>query len=126
MDVVKVVSQGSSRVGKFNLSYEMLGDDVKRPMVQALLAMCTILAQYEHESGRGQEYIAACELFQPLAEGEEIPHYRIEFAFDRAFDNPELEQQRTNAGPFGFVAIRQHILRVPAASLGHAVHSLLH
>jgi hypothetical protein len=126
MEVVKIVSQGSNRVGKFRLPYELLGDDVKRPMVTALLSLCTVLDHYEHESGRGLEYIVASELFQPLIEGEEIPNYRIEFAYDRAFDNTEHEALRTNTGPFGFVAIRQHILRVPAASLGHAVNYPLH
>jgi hypothetical protein len=126
MNVVKIVSQGSNRVGKFNLSYELLNDGNERAMVAALIGLCDVISVEEHESGRGRQYICASSLFQPLTEGEEIPQYRIEFAYDREFDNQEHEDSRINAGPFGFVAIRQNILRVPAASLGHAVNSPLH
>jgi hypothetical protein len=124
-EVVQIVSHGSNRVGKFNLSHELMGSAAERPMVDALLSLCNVILRDEHESGRGMEYIATSDLFQPLVEGEEIPHYRIEYAFDMAFDNPELEANRTTTGKFGFVAIRQNIVRVPAASLGHAVN-LIH
>lgn len=124
--VVQVVSTGSNRVGKFNISHEMLADADERVMVQALMGLCIVLNCEEHESGRGVAYIASSELFQPLMEGEEIPQYRIEFAFDCAFDNPDHEVNRINNGPFGFVAIRQHIIRVPTAAFNYAVPQPLH
>jgi hypothetical protein len=85
-----------------------------------------VLSCDEHESGRGKSYIGSSDLFQPLTEGEEIPQYRIEFAYDRAFDNPEHEAGRVNNGAFGFVAIRQNIIRVPTAALNYAVPQPLH
>lgn len=117
------VFSSSPRVGKFNISHELLNNPAERPMLQALMGLCVVLEVEEHESGRGKQYIATSELFQNLLEGEEIPNYRIEFAFDRAFDNPEYEVRRVDNGSFGFVAIRQHIVRVPTASAGHAVKS---
>lgn len=114
----EVVFPDSNRIGKFNLTHELLRDGSARPMLQALFGLCIVLDVEEHESGRGKTYLAASELFQPLGEGEEIPEYRIEFARNQPFLNPEREAQRVNSGEFGFAAIRQIILRVPAAQLG--------
>src|SRR4051812_12079480 len=119
MDKKEIAYPDSNRVGKFNLAHELLRDGAARPMLQALFGLCVILDVEEHESGRGKTYIAAAELFQPLAEGEEVPEYRIEFACNQAFANPEHEAKRLDSGAFGFVAIRQIIVRVPPAQLGH-------
>lgn len=124
--VVQVVSTGSNRVGKFLISYELLGNGRERLMLQALMGLCLVLSCDEHESGRGKEYIASSNLFQPLAEGDEIPQYRIEMTFDSAFDNPEYEASRINSGSFGFVAIRQHIIRVPTAAFSYTAPQPLH
>ena len=116
MDIKKeIVYPGSSRVGKFNLTHELLFDGSARPMLQALFGLCVVLDVEHHESGRGKTYIAASDLFQSLAENEEVPEYRIEFACNQSFENPEREAQRSNSGAFGFVAIRQIIVRVPPA-----------
>ena len=112
----EIVYPDSNRIGKFNLTHELLRDGSARPMLQALFGLCVVLDIEEHESGRGKIYIAASDLFQPLAEDEEVPMYRIEFACGCEFTNPEREQQRLNSGAFWFVAVRQTIVRVPAAS----------
>jgi hypothetical protein len=103
----------SNRIGKFNLLSEVLHDGTQRPMLQALFGLCRILEVIDHESGRGKTYIAASDLFQPLAEGEEIPEYRIEMACNMPFEDPKRETARINSGSFGFVAIRNIIVRVP-------------
>lgn len=103
----------SNRIGKFKLPHELLRDGAQRPLLQALFGTCVILEAQDHESGRGKSYIAASELFQPLAEGEEIPEYRIEFACGMPFPDPEHEAHRLNNGAFGFVAVRQFVVRVP-------------
>lgn len=113
----EVVFPDSNRIGKFNLAHELLRDGAQRPMLQALFGLCVVLEVDDHESGHGKTYIAASDLFRPLAEGEEIPEYRIEFACNQAFDNPEREASRINSGVFGFCAIRQIIVRVPPAQL---------
>ena len=112
----EVIYPGSNRIGKFNLQHELLRDGAERPMLQALFGLCVVLGTEAHESGRGLTYIAASDIFQPLAEGEEIPEYRIEFAAGVPFPNPEHEARRLNSGAFGFVAVRQIIVRVPAAT----------
>jgi hypothetical protein len=119
MEKKEIAYPDSNRVGKFNLTHELLLDGSARPMLKALFGLCVILEAEEHDSGRGKTYIAASELFQPLAEGEEIPEYRIEFACNMPFTNPEHEARRTNSGVFGFVAVRQIIVRAPAAQFGH-------
>jgi len=98
----------SNRIGAFNVLYE-----AHDPRLVALLSLCTVLAKEPHESGRGLRYIAASALFEPLADGAEIPGYRIECAFDMPFEQPDHQARRIDAGRFGFVAIRQHVLRVP-------------
>ena len=75
----EVIYPGSNRIGKFNLQHELLRDGAERPMLQALFGLCVVLGTEAHESGRGLTYIAASDLFQPLAEGEEIPEYRKAF-----------------------------------------------
>lgn len=107
----------SNKVGKFNLPFKTLEDGTQRPMIAALFALVTVIGREEHESGRGVTFYAASELFQPLTEGEEVPEYRIEFACNMPFSDPEHEAKRTNSGPFGFVAIRNLIIRVPPATV---------
>jgi len=113
----------SNKVGKFNVPAEILRDGAERPALQALFGLCVVLDARDHESGRGKTYIAASELFQPLTENEEIPEYRIEFAQGRTFPNAEHEARRTNSGAFGFVAIRQIVVRVPPVQLGAAMRA---
>ena len=112
----EIVYPDSNRIGKFNLQHELLRDGSARPMLQALFGLCIVLEVEEHESERGKTYVAASDLFQPLAENEEVPEYRIEFACNQPFTDPEHEGRRLNSGAFGFVAVRQIILRVPTAS----------
>jgi len=113
----------SNRVGKFNIMHEQLHNGAERPMLQALFGLCVVLDTQEHESGRGKTYYAASELFQPLAEGEEIPEYRIEFAAPGVpFPNPEHEARRLASREFGFVAVRQNIVRVPPAQMSYQPH----
>jgi len=115
----------SNRIGKFNIMHEQLRNGAERPMLQALFGLCVVLQVEDHESGRGKTYYAASELFQPLAEDEEIPEYRIEFAAGVPFPNPEHEARRLNSGTFGFVAVRQNIVRVPPAQMHltpHVIH----
>lgn len=107
----------SLRVGQFNILWEVLRDGSERPMLSALFALCEPVYQEWHESGRGKRLVAASELFQKLNVGDEIPTYRIEMVHNKPFDNPEWEQRRINSGDFGFVAIRQTILRVPSINL---------
>lgn len=107
----------SNKIGKYNIRHELLNDGSARPMLQALFGLGVVLDTYENESGRGKTFIVASDLFQALAEGEEIPSYRIEFIFDGKFTNSEWESKRINSGNFGFVAIRQIIVRAPPATL---------
>lgn len=116
----------SNRIGKFNVPHETLHDGASRPMLQALFGLCVILSAEDHESGRGKTYIAASELFQELADGEEIPDYRIEFAHDIAFPNAEHQARRLDSGEFGFVAVRQVVVRVPAIAMSTAARIPLH
>lgn len=110
----------SPKVGKFRILYEILNDAQRHPMLKALFGLCIIIdVEHADETGRGKLYYACSELFQELREGEEIPEYRIEMAHDCVFPNPEDEARRLNAGKFGFVAIRRHVLRVPTATLAH-------
>lgn len=115
METQTIVYPSSNRIGKFNVMYELMEDGLERPMLQALFGLCIVLEVLEHESGRGKTYIAASELFQALAEGEEIHEYRIDYVRNQAFPNPEHEARRLNSGVFGFVATRQIIIRVPSA-----------
>jgi hypothetical protein len=122
---MEIVHPGSNCIGSFNILDATLRDDA--PMCAALFALCTLLAVEDHESGRGKTYIAASALFEPLAEGEEIPEYRIEFAYDRPFEIPELEARRVASGKFGFAAFRKIIVRVPTAQSGaHPQQTLIH
>lgn len=115
LDTVAVeLFASSNRVGKFQVLHEILMSGDEAPMLRALFGLCVVLEVGEHESGRGKLYIATSDLFQPLTEGEEIPTYRIEYAYDCAFDDPTHETVRVNNGPFGFVAVRQNIVRAPS------------
>lgn len=110
----------SNRIGRFNILYERA--EQEGYMLSALFALCQILKYEPHESGRGVTFYAASQLFQPLLEGEEIPEYRIESVYDGNFDSPERERDRINLGRFGFVAIRQFLIRVPAVSTHITTH----
>jgi hypothetical protein len=122
---MEIAYPNSNRIGRFRLLYETLRADAA--MCGALFALCSpslehpssaILAVEDHESGRGKEYIAASPLFDELLDGEEIPEYRIEFAYDRPFDNPEWETRRIESGKFRFAAFRQIVVRVPPLAIG--------
>lgn len=115
----KIAYPDSNRVGRFQVLREVLIDGGNRPWLQALFGLCVPLEVREHESGRGKEYTCASELFQPLAEGEEIPEYRIECErLARPFTAEELKEQRViEGGGFRFYAVRKIILRVPPASI---------
>lgn len=118
MNNLEISYPDSNRVGKFNLASEVLRDGSARPMLQALFGLCVVLDVADHESGRGKTYICASALFEPLAEGEEVPEYRIEFAAGMPFPAADHEARRLNNGPFGFVAIRKIVLRVPPLTVG--------
>lgn len=107
------------RLGILLITHEMLRD---REVISALFSHVTILESEPHESGRGLRFIVACELFDELENGEELPEYRIEMAPPgKPFDNPEHEQRKRvgNAPGFRFVAIRKIIIRAPLAKLAH-------
>jgi hypothetical protein len=106
----------SNRVGCALLSHDTLQQD--RAMVGALLAMCTVIAVEDHESGRGKRFILAGPMFDELKEGEEIPEYRIEFVYDQPFENQDWQARRVNSGNFGFAFFRKTIIRVPALNVG--------
>ena len=120
MDQHVVYSQ-SPKIGKFSLLDEVLADGANRPWLQALFGLCVVLETQRDESGRGVQYIAASELFQPLAEGEEIPKYRIDMTHN-TFLRDDHEARRLDSGGFGFVATRQHLIRVPPLQVGHRAH----
>lgn len=110
----------SNRLGKMDILYKTLREE--REMCGALFSLCVVLHVEDHESGRGKTYYAASDLFQPISDGAEIPEYRLEFAYDRPFENPEREAARVNSGRFGFVAIRKNIVRVPSLTMGVMPH----
>ena len=120
----KIHHSDDNRIGSFLVSYETIAND--RVMLGALLALCVVLDVENHESGRGTRYIGASELFQPLAEGDEVPEYRIEFAFDQPFANAEWERRRVNSGRFGFAAFRKIIVRVPPIQMTMSTHATRH
>lgn len=102
-------------VGMFDLP-----SDIERPIADVLIQSCkAIISIAPHESGHGTTVIAAHPgLFEPLLEGEEVPHYRIEFAVDGVpFEDPAQEARRFNAKGFGFVAVRRYIVRVPVSAM---------
>ena len=124
---MQIAYPDSPRVGKFQIAYEFLRNGAERPMLQALFGLCVILEVEPHESGRGKLFYAASDLFQALHDGEEIPEYRIEYAWpDRAFTNPADERDciKTEGG-FRFKAIRQFVIRAPSASFA-AIPQKLH
>jgi hypothetical protein len=102
-------------VGRFDLP-----PDVERPIADALIRSCRAVISIEpHESGHGTTVTAAHPgLFDALHEGEEVPHYRVEFAVNGVpMVDPALESRRFSAGGFGFAAVRRYIVRVPAAMM---------
>jgi len=109
---MEIVYPDSNRLGQFFVPYEVLRNGADRPLLQALFGLCLPLKTEEHENGRGLRYYAVSAMFQELLEGEEIPEYRIAMVCGK-FENPEYERQRTNSGEFGFVAVRNTIIRVP-------------
>lgn len=115
----------SNRLAVINMPYEALRNE--REMCGALFALLIVLKVEEHESGRGKRYYVACDagvpLFERLADGSEIPEYRVEFVHGRTFESPDWEARRVNSGEFGFAAIRKTIIRVPAISVGMSAHS---
>lgn len=124
---MEVVYPNSNRIGQFRILYETLRDDAS--MCGALFVLCSpspahpyaaILGVERCETGRGMVYIAASPLFDELKEGEEIPEYRLEFAYDRPFENSEWEVRRVESGKFRFAAFRKVIVRVPPLQMGVA------
>lgn len=129
MSVKEIYHPDSNRVGRMLIPFGTLRDE--RELIGALLSLCVVLDAEDHESGRGKAYTCASDLFQALGEGEEIPEYRVEFAHDDVrpqFDDPTWETQFPvlRSGKFRFVAIRRHIVRVPTARVGHAMHATKH
>ena len=123
-DKVEICYPDSPRIGKFSIRHEALRDGAQRPMLQALFGLCVILEVSEDASGRGKEYVAASDMFQALEEGEEIPRYRIECATHMAFADPDHEERRLDSGAFGFVAIRNIVVRVPPIALRATAHQV--
>lgn len=113
MEHQQIAYPHSPRIGKFHIPHETLNDVVQRPLLQALFGLCVVLEAGDHDSGRGKTYIAASELFDALEEGDEVPEYRIEFAYGMPFESADYEARRLNGGGCGFVAIRKIIVRVP-------------
>lgn len=116
----KVRYSSSNRIGKFRVMYETLED---REAMRSLFALCVVLEAWEHESGRGREYIAVSELFEEVPEGGEVPQYRIEF------DHPSLplkgrEPKAKFLKSLGFEwrAVRQNIVRVPLLNINTTMH----
>jgi hypothetical protein len=110
----------SNRIGQFRITYEMLED---RELMRALFSLCLVLKAWDHESGRGKEYICASDLFDEVAEGNEVPEYRLEF------DHPTLPLADREAaarcvkvGDFGFRAVRKIIVRVPPLAVTQSFH----
>jgi hypothetical protein len=113
---MQIVYPNSSRIGRFRVLYETLRADA--PMCGALFALCVVLGVEECESGGGKVYLAASPLFEELKENEEVPEYRIEYAHDGPFENPEWEARRVESGKFRFAAFRKIIVRVPPLQVG--------
>jgi len=113
----EVYCKDSNRIGKFRILHELLQDGRETPRLSAIFSLCVMFDDetHEDETGRGLMFYAASDLFQPIAEGSEIPEYRIECAWPgQAFQNPEHETQCMRAGPFRVIAVRQIVIRAPA------------
>jgi len=109
----------SNRLGQFLIAHETLRADSS--MVGALIALFAVLHIEDHESGRGKVFTVAAKppmiALDELDDGEEIPQYRVEFAYGRPFENPEWEARRINSGRFGFAFFRKIIVRVPVLAM---------
>jgi hypothetical protein len=118
MDTInnQVYYRDSNRLGKFSIRDEILNDGAERPWLGALFAMCVVIASHPDESGRGREFIAACKMFEPLVEGEEIPRYRIECESIRPFTEDERARATASCG-VRFYAVRNHIVRAPLLAI---------
>jgi len=112
---MEISHSDSNRVGRLLILYETLRDD--RAMIGALLALCTVIHVEDHESGRGKAFVVACAGLDELVEGQEIPDYRVECAYDQAFENPEWQQRRHDSGKFGFAFFRKIVVRVPPIAM---------
>ena len=111
----------SAKVGVMLITFETMTD---RELMHALMELCTVLHIEPHESGRGNRFVVVSELFQDLRSQEEIPEYRVEFRTTGIpFENPEFEAKRLNSAGFGFVAIRQNVIRVPAIAMSYAANT---
>ena len=121
MEKMKPIYQtDSNKVGSFNILFEKEPDT---ELMQALMDLCTVIHAFPHESGRGTTYVAISDLFEGIEDGEEVPQYRIEFrAPDQKFDRPDYEVRRLNSRRFGFVAIRNTIIRVPPLQISQRFH----
>lgn len=112
---MQIVYPDSNRVGKFRIKYEQLRCGADAPLLKALFGLCVILETEEvDETGHGKMFYASSDLFEPLAEGENIPEYRIECAWpDQPFKNPDYEKDCIRAGNFRFRAVRKYVINVP-------------
>lgn len=107
-----------NRVGRVSILYATLHDGAERPMLRALFDLCRLVSEFPHECGRGQTFVLDGPLFDELAPGDEVPEYRVEYAWaGRPFTNPEHEQGCVRSGAFRFKAIRKIVIRVPPAAL---------
>lgn len=117
---IQVQFTESNRLGKFNLPDERIDHDAG--MCQHLLKLCTVIMDEPHESGRGRFIMAASPLFDALAEGDEIPEYRIEAVCDAQFADEDKRLRAHKSGRYFFAAIRQILVRVPSVGIRAAVH----
>jgi len=123
---MEVYYPNSNRLGRILVLYETIAEQAE--MLGALFALGVVVEVEDHECGRGKIYTIACRpqgphFFDALSEGEEIPEYRIEWAHDCAFENPEREAKRVDSGRFGFAFVRKIIVCVPPLQMGVAPQS---
>lgn len=111
----------SNRIGKYRIMREFMTDDENRPILKALQSIVLIIETEPDETGRGTMFYAASDLFEPIAEGGEIPEYRLCWARNCHFEREDYEAKRIDgkAGEetIGFVAIRKIVIHVPPATL---------
>ena len=100
------------RIGKFNVLHEKHGE-----CFTALRKVLKLRHAGAHPSGRGKTYVAESDMFEPLGDGQEIPEYRIESVHDGAFECPIHQARRIDSERYGFIAVRNNIIRVPAVQM---------